>query len=244
MRRATRLSLCAAVAFMVACSPWSPCEAQGAPPLDLQARVVPGGVEILYNFSWQAPAQISRSPDWAPGQEFRKFFFFSDSTAPQQPPGGGVDQFVTPGTTYRYSITGTAFDQSITVTYHPACTSTGQCPIAAGTPPSYKITCRIPADFFVSGTQSAPSATGQTTFSGFGTVFPSAGVTLACLPGTVNSLSTDGSCDGFSQTVSVSGCNPPPPPPPKPIKNCQPCIDSGRICVRSGSGFVCKGLPQ
>lgn len=244
MRRASILCPCAAIAFALAGQLSIPARAQNTPPLDAQARVVPGGVEILYNSSWQAAAQISRSPGWAPGQGFRKFFFFSDSTAPQQPPGGGVDQFVASGSTYRYSITGTPFVQSFTITYRPACTSTGQCPAAAGTPPSYKISCRMPADFFTAGTQSAPAATGQTAFSGFGTVFPSSSVTLACLPGTVNSLSTDGSCDGFSQTVSVVGCNPPPAPTPKPIKTCQPCIDSGRVCVKSGSGFVCKGLPK
>ena len=215
-----------------------------SPPLNLQVRVVPGGVELLYSSSWNDAAQVARSPAWASDQGFKSFFFFTDSTAPQQPPGGGVDNFVTAGRTYTYTVRTPQGAQTTAITYQPACTFAGQCPAAAGSPPTYSISCRAPADFYVGSTDLPPQSVGVKSFSGVGVVFASSVLTYACLPGSINDLNDVGSCDAFYQTVNVSSCHSLPPPLPKPISNCERCVESGRMCVRSGSGFICKGTAQ
>ena len=231
--------------FLIAVALPFPCSAQGTSfPLNLQSRSVPGGIELLFNPDWDVASQISRSPDWSSDQNFQKFFFSTDSTAPQQPTGGGVDPFVSSGRTYTYVVSTPLETKSVQITYQPVCTFVGRCPIAAGAPPTYTINCKSPVDFYTADKQSSPAAAGQNSFSGNATVFPTSLVTSACLPGSINTIDQVGFCDEFPQTVSVISCHVPPLPPPTPIKSCAACEDSGRVCVKSGSGFLCKGTAK
>ncbi len=219
-----------------------PCTAQVTSyPLNLQSRSVPGGIELLFNISWSAAAQISRSPDWSADQQFIRFFLFTDTTAPQQPPGGGVDPFVSAGRNYTYVVSTPFETKTVKITYQPVCTFIGICPIAAGAPPTYTVNCKSSVDFYTADKQLPPASAGQSSFSGVATVFPTNAVTSACLPGTINSIDHGGFCDEFPQTVNVNSCHVPPLPPPTPINSCAACTDSGRVCVKSGSGYVCKG---
>ena len=231
---------------------WQPCLAQ-TPPLNLSVSAVPGGVELLFNFSYHAAGlSISRVPAWSAGQSLRLFtLFFQDGNLPPSP-GGGIDPFVTAGRNYTYNVVypaNPATRGSVSIKYVPACFLVGHCP-TGGRPPQYTINCKQLADFYVSASQPQASASSTTSFVGFGNVFPSPAITYACVPrpasfpfGANGITPISGLCSGFSRTVNVSNC-PVNPPVRTPIRSCRQCFDNGQKCIRSGSGFICVGTAQ
>ena len=236
---------------------FQPCHAQASPPLDLSARAVPGGVELLFNFSYHAAGlNINRVPAWTAGQNLQLFGSFSwDGNLPPIP-GGGIDPYVVNGKHYIYNVVypgDPSVKGTVEITYISACTFTGHCP-SSGQPPQYTLDCKQPADFYLAPIQSQPqpSASNTTEFSGVGSVFPSStALTYACVPkpselplGFNNITTIRGLCSVFSQTVNVSSCPISPPVKPTPIRSCQQCFDNGQKCIRSGGGFVCVGTVQ
>ncbi|WP_158809045.1 hypothetical protein [Beijerinckia sp. L45] len=251
LSRIARQGLIAFLCILAVISVQDRCFAQ-SPPLDLSVRAAPGGVELLFSFSYQAAGlSITRTPAWAQGQGLQLFsLFFQDGNLPVDP-GGGLDPYVSAGTTYTYSVVypnDPSIKGVVSIKYAPACTFIGHCPAGSGQPPQYTINCQQPADFYTSPTATQATSSSTTSFSGVGLVFPSsAAFTYACVPIRANDVfggpgPSSGLCSGFSQTVNVSNC--PVLPPPKPITTCQPCIATHRQCIKQGNGFVCKGNAQ
>ncbi|WP_158809044.1 hypothetical protein [Beijerinckia sp. L45] len=214
------------VGLLVVPMSWTPAFAQ-AIPLNLTARPVPGGIEVLYNSDYKDWfLTVARVPAWGPNQSFQRFSLWFQDANLTAAFWGGMDPYVTVGTTDTYSFSypnDPGVNGSVSIKYAPACTFSGHCPAGAGQPQQYTINCRQPADFYTSSTETQAAADSTTNFSGVGITFPSStAITFACVPITIGSPfggpgPSSGLCSGFSQTVNVSSCPVPPPVNRSPV---------------------------